>query len=112
MEMKQIMKRLGIMLLTLCLLVGMVGCGSSGSSSDANRQDAEKIKEDNQSAEGSSEVASTEAEVKVTKHTEYPLTITTYDNQGNEVVAEGDTIHEEDLFSVMYLVDNVIGTLD
>ena len=35
-----------------------------------------------------------------------------YDNQGNEVVAEGDTIHEEDLFSVMYLVDNVIGTLD
>lgn len=47
MEMKQIMKRLGIMLLTLCLLVGMVGCGSSGSSSDANRQDAEKIKEDN-----------------------------------------------------------------
>ena len=45
MEMKQIMKRLGIMLLTLCLLVGMVGCGSSGSSSDANRQDAEKIKE-------------------------------------------------------------------
>lgn len=41
MEMKQIMKRLGIMLLTLCLLVGMVGCGSSGSSSDANRQDAE-----------------------------------------------------------------------
>lgn len=85
MEMKQIMKRLGIMLLTLCLLVGMVGCGSSGSSSDANRQDAEKIKEDNQSAEESSEVASTEAEVKVTKHTEYPLTITTYDNQGNEI---------------------------
>lgn len=85
MEMKQIMKRLGIMLLTLCLLVGMVGCGSSGSSSDANRQDAEKIKEDNQSAEGSSEVAYTEAEVKVTKHTEYPLTITTYDNQGNEI---------------------------
>ena len=35
-----------------------------------------------------------------------------YDNQGNEVVAEGDTVHEEDLFSVMYLVDNVIGSLD
>lgn len=35
-----------------------------------------------------------------------------YDNQGNEVVAEGQTLTEEDMFSVMYLVDNVIGTLD
>ena len=35
-----------------------------------------------------------------------------YDNQGNLVIAEGDTLHEEDLFSVMYLVDNVIGSLD
>lgn len=35
-----------------------------------------------------------------------------YDNQGNLVLAEGETLEEEDLFSVMYLVDNVIGTLD
>ena len=35
-----------------------------------------------------------------------------YDNQGNEVIAEGETLHEEDMFSVMYLVDNVIGSLD
>lgn len=35
-----------------------------------------------------------------------------FDNQGNEVIPEGDTLHEEDMFSVMYLVDNVIGTLD
>ena len=35
-----------------------------------------------------------------------------YDNEGNLVVEEGDTLTEEELFSVMYLVDNVIGTLD
>lgn len=85
MKMKQILKRLVTALLTLCLLIGMVGCGSSGKSGDANRQDAEKIKEDNQSAEGNSEAVPAETKVEVTKHTEYPLTITTYDNQGNEV---------------------------
>lgn len=35
-----------------------------------------------------------------------------YDNEGNLVVAEGETVTEEDLFSIMYLVDNVIGSLD
>ena len=35
-----------------------------------------------------------------------------YDNQGNLQIAEGSTLAEEDLFSVFYLVDNVIGTLD
>lgn len=35
-----------------------------------------------------------------------------YDNEGNLQIAEGSTLSEEDLFSVFYLVDNVIGTLD
>lgn len=35
-----------------------------------------------------------------------------YDNQGNLVIEEGKTLNEEDLFSIMYLVDNVIGSLN
>ena len=35
-----------------------------------------------------------------------------YDNQGNLVIEEGATLSEEDLFSVMYLVDNVIGSVE
>ena len=35
-----------------------------------------------------------------------------YDNQGKLQIEEGSTLAEEDLFSVFYLVDNVIGTLD
>lgn len=35
-----------------------------------------------------------------------------YDNKGNLQIAEGSTLEEKDLFSVFYLVDNVIGNLD
>lgn len=35
-----------------------------------------------------------------------------YDNQGNLQIEEGSTLAEEDLFSVFYLTDNVIATLD
>lgn len=35
-----------------------------------------------------------------------------YDNQGNLQIPEGGTLEEKDLFSVFYLVDNVIGSLD
>lgn len=34
------------------------------------------------------------------------------DNLGNVQIAEGETLSEADLFDVLYLVDNVIGTLD
>lgn len=74
------------MLLILCLLMGTVGCGTSGNNSgDGKRQDPEKIKQENQAEEKSTEAASQEEQVKSTKRTEYPLTITTYDNQGNEI---------------------------
>lgn len=92
MRAKNIGKRLAAVILASGMAVGMIGCGSSGNNSgDAARQDAEKIREDNQVETGSSEDVSVaepeESAVSTenTKKTEYPVTITTYDNQGNEI---------------------------
>ena len=53
---------------------------------DAEREDSETIKEDNQpAAEDSTESADTEDSSAEATKTEYPLTITTYDYDGNEI---------------------------
>ncbi len=91
MKRKQITKQLAVILLATGLAVSATACGGSNKSSSESpeRQDAESIKEENQAApEDSAESEEMEAEASeesTAKKTEYPLTITTYDYDGNEV---------------------------
>lgn len=89
MKKKQIMKKMLAIVLAAGMTFATAACGSDGNNSgDANRKDAESIKEDNQAADdtdvkdNNADNASGEDNGK---KTEYPVTITTYDSEGNEV---------------------------
>ncbi len=107
MKKKHMVKKLASMMLAAGVAVGTAACGSSGGSGDAERKDAQQIKEENQvssdalQAEGSKAAETTESkasgavsetnmsetmsEAESGKKTDYPLTITTYDSEGNEI---------------------------
>ena len=57
----------------------------------AERADSETIKEDNQPAEETADASEEEDASEGETRTEYPLTITTYDYDGNEI----ETIYEK-----------------
>lgn len=96
MKRKQIQKRLTAILLAAGMALSITACsGASGNSSqDAERKGADLIKEENQAASQETDaqenvteesVESESAQEDGAKKTEYPLTITTYDYDGNEV---------------------------
>lgn len=88
MKKEQFLKKILAVVLVAVMALGTVACGAKGGSSDeSNRQDAESIKKDNQAAENATSAeAETEAKEEGTgKKTEYPLTIKTYDAEGNEI---------------------------
>lgn len=126
MKRKEVVKRLAAVWLAAGLAMATVGCagGSDGNNSgDTNRKDAETIKEENQAVEEESEAEGedTEAEEAETgdtaqedaaeetagKRTEYPLTITTYDYDGNEI----ETTYEKAPERVLAVYQGSIETL-
>ena len=74
----------------------------------AERADSETIKEDNQpAAEDSTESADTEDSSAEATKTEYPLTITTYDYDGNEI----ETTYEKAPEKVLAVYQGSIETM-
>ncbi|HCT92325.1 MAG TPA: iron ABC transporter substrate-binding protein [Lachnospiraceae bacterium] len=119
------------------MAVSAAACGSSGSSGDAERKDAQQIKEENQISSGVSQADSgseaaetssgavessasetsgtasetgsseTASEAESGKKTEYPLTITTYDSEGNEI----ETTYEKAPEKVLAVYQGCIETM-
>lgn len=79
-------KKIISVLLAVMLLFTLTGCESNVTNEDTGRKDAEKIIEDNAAItnQSQSNSSSQESEVKE-KRTEYPVTITTYGTDGNEL---------------------------
>lgn len=92
MRRKRITKKLFAILLAAGMSVSVVACGGTGAnnSGDSDRKDAQSIKEENQVAAQDTQADDTKQEENeekdtTAKKTQYPLTITTYDYDGNEV---------------------------
>ncbi len=137
MKKKQIVEKLAAVLLAAGMAVSAAACGSSGSSGDAGRKDAQQIKEENQISSGVSQADSggkaaetssgavessasetsstasetdsseTASEAETGKKTEYPLTITTYDSEGNEI----ETTYEKAPEKVLAVYQGCIETM-
>ncbi len=107
---KTVAKRIAALLLAAGMTAGMAACGSDGNNSgDAERKSAESIKEDNQAADDvSEESAENEAEeAQSAKKTEYPLTITTYTYEGEELT----TVYEKAPEKVLAVYQGSIETM-
>lgn len=137
MKKRQIMKKLAAVLLAAGVAASAAACGSSGSSGNAERKDAQQIKEENQVSSGVSQADSgseaaetssgasessasetsvtasetggseTASEAESGKKTEYPLTITTYDSEGNEI----ETTYEKAPEKVLAVYQGCIETM-
>ncbi len=137
MKKKQIVEKLAAVLLAAGMAVSAAACGSSGSSGDAGRKDTQQIKEENQISSGVSQADSggkaaetssgavessasetsstasetdsseTASEAETGKKTEYPLTITTYDSEGNEI----ETTYEKAPEKVLAVYQGCIETM-
>lgn len=79
-------KRIVNLLLAITLLFTLTGCKSNATMDDSGRKNAEKIIEENKDTAVKSQenMSSEESSAKV-KRTEYPVTITTYGTDGNEI---------------------------
>ncbi len=108
---KNMEKKILAMILTAGIIVGIVACGANrGSSDDSNRQDAQDIREDNQvsnNTQKSESETTAKSEESTGKKTEYPLTIITYDSQGNEI----ETTYEKAPERVVAVYQGSIETL-
>lgn len=84
MKNRKMTKSVAVLLVALSIVLGMTGCKGSSNSTD-ERKDAESIKQENQAAEPADDKKEKEETVESAKKTEYPLTIMTYDSEGNEI---------------------------
>ena len=118
MKRKQIQKRLTAILLAAGMALSITACsgGSENSSQDAERKGADLIKEENQAASQETDTQENAAEEHAesesaqdgsVKKTEYPLTITTYDYDGNEV----ETTYEKAPEKVLAVYQGCIETM-
>lgn len=126
MKKKQMTKKLMAVLLAAGMAMGSMACGASGgnNSGDAERKDASAIKEENQvsteeatAEETDAEEANvveetdaaeeTKAEESAGKRTEYPLTITTYNYNGDEI----ETTYEKAPEKVLAVYQGCIETM-
>ncbi|MDD3277487.1 MAG: ABC transporter substrate-binding protein [Lachnospiraceae bacterium] len=108
MKRRQITTKALALILAVGMSVGASACGTQANNSgDANRQDAAAIKENNQAA-GTSQATETDSEsVTSQKSTQYPLTITTYDYDGNEI----ETTYEKAPEKVLAVYQGCIETM-
>lgn len=118
MKRKQIQKRLTAILLAAGMALSITACsgGSENGSQDAERKGADLIKEENQAASQETDTQENAAEEHAesesaqdgsVKKTEYPLTITTYDYDGNEV----ETTYEKAPEKVLAVYQGCIETM-
>ena len=82
-----------VLVMALVLVMGMGGCGKADNSDETARKDVEEIKQENQTDVTEDiiddEVAAADesaVEEIATKKTQYPITITTYDADGSEIM--------------------------
>ncbi|MDO4261302.1 MAG: ABC transporter substrate-binding protein [Eubacteriales bacterium] len=103
-------KKLLAALLAAAMSVSMAACGQTGNNSgDADRISAESVKEDNQAAADTQETADAQeqTDTESTKHTEYPVTITTYGRDG----AEYTTTYEKAPEKVLAVYQGCVETM-
>ena len=102
----QVKKSIVTLMVALSLGVGITACGSSGNNSnDPERKDAAVIKEENKAT--SAETDKAEDVSSTTKKTEYPLTITTYGSNGEEL----QTVYEKTPEKVLAVYQGSIETM-
>jgi len=114
MRRKRITKKLFAILLVAGMSVSAVACGGSGAnnSGDSDRKDAQSIKEENQVVQQDTKADDAKLEENndkdtTVKKTQYPLTITTYDYDGNEV----ETTYEKAPEKVLAVYQGSIETM-
>ena len=106
MKSRKMIQRVVAMLLACSLVIGMTGCKGGNNSTD-ERKDAESIKQENQAVESADNQTERNEETKNEKKTSYPLTVTTYDSEGNEI----KTVYEKAPSKVLAVYQGSIETM-
>lgn len=95
-------KKIIALMIAVSMAIAMTACGTSGSS-DSSRKDADSIREENQGEGNSSQNQQGKGETR----TEYPLTVVTYDGNGEELT----TVYEKAPEKVLAVYQGSIETM-